>query len=288
MTGETILHLDRSNIRDFIKPPARSIHKGDRGGVLVVGGSWNYRGAPMLAALGALRAGAGFVVLAIPDFMVDAASVFIPEAVFLPLRTANDEIRPEYIADAIAPWAASCESAVFGPGMGRGAGVRELTKYFWTNWNKPLLLDADALYFFAQTQGELPPRANAAITPHSGEAARILGMDAAQVNADRIGAAKRLAEKAGTALLKGQHTVVACGGNCRIINEGSPALAVPGSGDVLSGVIGALLASGLDAFDAAAAGALLHACAGTNIEKKSGVNGALAREIADEIPHVFK
>lgn len=272
----------------IIVPIPRDTHKGKKGGVLIFGGSWNYRGAPVLAALGALRAGAGFVVLAVPDFMADSASVIVPEAVFAPLPTTGGVIHEDGVMLALEQWGSKCNSAVLGPGIGRGKSLESVTALIWNNWKKPLLLDADALFFFAALKDKLIFRKDAVITPHAGEAAAILSLTADEVSARRFVSARMLSARAGVAVLKGMDTVVTSGGENRIIKEGTPALAVPGSGDVLSGAIGAFLASGAAAFDAATAGALLHAVAGSNLERKyRGVRGILAREIADELPFAF-
>lgn len=277
----------RNDIRKLLKPLPRDIHKGNRGGVLIFGGSWHYRGAPILAALGALRAGAGLVVLAIPDFMVEAASIVVPEAIFVPIYTKNNIIEMDTVGCCIAEWTKRCDSVVFGPGIGRNESLEMATEWFWHNWDKPLLLDADALYFFSLLNTKLPARSDVVITPHCGEAAAILGLTASEVNSERIASAEKLTKKAGTAILKGKNTIVAGAGRLSVINEGSPALAVPGSGDVLAGAVGALLALKIPPYDAALAGALLHATAGSHIEEKKGLRGILAREIADELPYAF-
>jgi len=224
-----VSYYKKSDLKEFLKPVSRDIHKGNRGGVLVFGGSWNYRGAPLLAALGALRAGAGLVVLAIPDFLVDVAAVVVPEAVFEPLATKNNIIELESVEYCTRQWAGRCGCAVVGPGTGRDKSLEQITKWFWSDWQKPLLLDADALYFFSLLKHKLSKRDNVILTPHSGEAAAILGVTAKEVNAARILAAQQLTEKAGVAVLKGMNSVVAKAGESRIINEGSPSLAVPGS-----------------------------------------------------------
>lgn len=276
-----------NDLSALLMPVPRDIHKGQKGGVLILGGSWNYRGAPVLAALGALRAGAGFVVLAVPDFIADAGSVAVPEAVFAPLPTAGGVIHEDGVRLALDQWGGRCASVVFGTGIGRERSLEPITEMIWNDWNKPLLLDADALFFFSRLKDRLRRRDDAVITPHSGEAGSILGIPPGEVNSRRLVSAQRLTEKAGIAVLKGMDTVVACGGESRIIKEGSPALAVPGSGDVLSGAAGAFLASGMLPFDAATAGALLHATAGSRIERKKGLRGTLAREIADELQFAF-
>lgn len=284
---ENVSYYRRDDLRDLIEPIPRDIHKGRRGGVLICGGSWNYRGAPILAALGALRAGAGLVVLAVPDFMADAASIVVPEAVFVPLSTKNSVIELDSVACSVTQWSQRCDSAVFGPGIGRDKSLGSITEWFYGNWGKPILLDADALYFFPAPESELAVREDVVITPHSGEAAALLGVTAEEVNSDRLGSAQKLAARAAVAVLKGMNTVVARTGENRVVAEGSAALAVPGSGDVLSGAIGAFLASGARPYDAATAGVLLHAVAGSNIEERKGLRGALAREIADELPFAF-
>lgn len=275
------------NLPALLRPVPRDTHKGEKGGVLIVGGSQSYRGAPVLAALGALRAGAGYVVLAIPDFMVDAAAVSVPEAVFAPLATEDGAIKEASVREVLRQWDKKCGSVVFGPGTGRDESLRSVTGLIWNEWEKPLLLDADALFFFSSLRHGLRSRDNAVITPHSGEAGTILGLTAEEVNSQRLMSAQKLTDKAGVAVLKGMDTVVARNGENRIIKEGSPALSVPGSGDVLSGAIGAFLASGPAPFDAATAGALLHAIAGSRLEAKKGTRGILAREIADELPFAF-
>lgn len=286
--AEPLCCLDESDIAPLKPRFERTIHKGDRGGVLILGGSLCYRGAPLLAALGALRAGAGLAVLAVPDYMVDSASLFLPEAVFVPLATENGEIVPEKAAEVVLPWAKRCGAAVFGPGIGRGSGASALTELFWAKWPKPLVVDADALHFLAGAVKQRGARKDAVITPHAGEASYLLGCEPRGVADDREGCVKALTQFAGTALLKGSGTLISDGAETRKIVTGSPALAVPGSGDVLSGVIGAFTASGMDPFGAAALGALVHAAAGTRIEAQRGADGALAREIADEIRNVLR
>lgn len=283
-----LTYYDADDLAALLIPIPRDVHKGKKGGVLIFGGSWSYRGAPVLAALGALRAGAGFVVLALPDFMVDSASVTVPEAVFAPLPTVGGVIQEGGVKLALEQWGSRCNSVVFGPGIGRDKPIERITELIWNNWNKPLLLDADALFFFAALKDRLAFRRDAVITPHVGEAAAILALTADEVSAKRLISARTMAKRAGVVVLKGMDTVVVCGGESRVIKEGSSALAVPGSGDVLSGAIGAFLASGATPFDAAATGALLHAIAGSILEKKyKGVRGILAREIADELPCAF-
>ncbi|HAJ94277.1 MAG TPA: NAD(P)H-hydrate dehydratase, partial [Synergistaceae bacterium] len=280
-----ILSFGREDIQKLLPKIPRDIHKGKKGGLLVVGGSVNYRGAPLLTGLGALRSGAGFVVMAIPDFMVESASLFLPEAIFVPLRTKGDEILPECLAEAIGAWEKRCDAAVVGPGLGRNEASGSIIDWFWKKWKKPLLVDGDGLHFLSFEKYDPAFRTDAVITPHSGEAASLLGSETEDINKDRTGAAVLMSRAAGTVLLKGMDTVVySKGKNITIIKEGSPVLAVPGSGDVLSGAVGALMASGMPIFDAVVTGAAAHGAAGSFIEKRSGSRGTLAREIADALP----
>jgi len=284
---KSILSFGREDIPKLLPDIPRDIHKGKKGGLLVVGGSVNYRGAPLLAGLGALRTGAGLVVLAIPDFMVESASLFLPEAIFVPLRTRGEEILPESLEEAIKTWEMRCGAAVVGPGLGRNEGSKSIVHWFWNKWKKPLLIDGDGLHFLSKKY-DPAFRENAVITPHSGEAASLLGSEPENINKDRTKAAVLMSSAAGTVLLKGMDTVVySKGKNITIIKEGSPVLAVPGSGDVLSGAVGALMSSGMPLFDAVATGAAAHGAAGSYIEERSGSRGTLAREIADALPFVL-
>lgn len=286
--GGKIKHFFESDIGTFLTEFPADIHKGDRGGVLILGGSWHYRGAPLLAALAALRTGAGLAVLAIPDYIVDAASIMLPEAVFLPLKTMDANIVEENLFDVLEPWLKRVGALVIGPGIGRDKELKAIIERFWSHYDMPMLIDADALYFVAQAWDEMPYRENIIITPHSGEAGRILNKTASEINNDRYANVIQLSQRVGTALLKGKNTMISSCGETRVVDQGSPALAVPGSGDVLSGCIGALLARGLSPFDAATCGVLVHAVAGESLGQSVGVSGILAREIADALPSVIR
>ena len=274
---------DKSDALNLLPHIDRDIHKGDRGGVLICGGSMSYRGAPILSALGALRSGAGLVVMAIPDFMVQMGSTLVPEAIVLPLKTENGLVLANDAITAITAWTSRCGSAVFGTGCGRDDSMRDILRFLWNGCSLPLLVDADGLFHLAQMSDELRTRDNTIITPHVGEAARLLGSSQQSVAAERLSAVRSLSKYSEAALLKGRGTLIASGARVGEILDGSPALAVPGSGDVLSGAIGAFSASGLGSFDSAVVGAAIHAAAGFSIEKKHGLRGTFAREIADEI-----
>ncbi len=273
----------------MLRPIKSTIHKTERGSLLICAGSAAYRGAPLLAALGALRAGAGLVYLAIPDFIASEISAALPEAVILPLPTCGGIVDAEKAVSKVSEWMPRCGAAAIGPGVGRGEESGALFSWFWNNWRAPMLIDADMLYFFAQNRERLTAREDVILTPHEGEAARILGMSAPEVAASREASVKLLTGKVGFALLKGKNTLIASqSGELRMIASGSPALAVPGSGDVLSGIIGAAIAAGMPVMDAATLGALVHGAAGERLGKRIGLRGVLAREIANEIPQLMR
>lgn len=263
-----------------------SMHKGDRSTVLILGGSPFYRGAPALAALGALKSGAGVVALGIPEALAGSCAALLPEAVLEPLE--GETLSPENIASPLERWKDRASCLVAGPGMGRTEESIEAVCTLWREWEKPLLLDADALYALARGGKDLPRREDAVLTPHEGEAARLLGTSPEEVRQNRLEAAALLARRWGTVLLKGATTVIAGGSLPLLTASGSPALAVPGSGDVLSGIIGTLLGSGLSPSQAAASAAWIHGMGGRIMEKTAGGEGVLASEIASAIPEVLR
>jgi NAD(P)H-hydrate epimerase len=274
---------DASDIPALMPRFPKDAHKGTRGALMVVGGSETFRGAPLLAGLGALRAGCGLVFLAVPDFMAAEASSFLPEAILLPLPSKGGFIRYRTVEKAVSPWFEKCGAIVLGPGIGRNLESELVTNWVRDEWKKPLLIDADALHNIGSADRKDIPqnrRDSVVITPHEGEAAFLLGTSAKKVAANRMSSCADLSGRFGTALLKGPHTLICSASERRVILEGGPELAIPGSGDVLSGVIGAYLASGMSCVNAATLGALLHGTAARSCARKGGM---LASELADGI-----
>ena len=228
---------ETADISSILPKVTPAIHKGSRGSLLIIAGSSPYRGAPALAALSALRAGCGFVAVALPESLAAGVAVVVPEAIFIPLPEKNGHISFEGFAETLRPHFEKYDAAVLGPGLGRSADAERASKFVYDKFHKPINIDADALRF---TYGAR--RDNIVVTPHAGEAAHILETSPAEVNSKRLDACSKLAAKFGTALLKGYRTLVSNGRATRVILEGGPELAVPGSGDVLSGLIGAYLA----------------------------------------------
>jgi NAD(P)H-hydrate epimerase len=258
-------------------------HKGNRGRVLVVGGSSRYRGAPLLAALGALRIGAGLVTLVVPESIVSGA-FSLPEAIWESAPEVEGGLG-ESAFDLIEPILARTDAVVLGPGLGRSRGALSLVRRIWRSAEIPLVVDADALRALPDAPG--PPNPRAVLTPHAGEAGALLGWDSARVGAERLEAASLLAGRYGTTILKGYRSLVCGPSSVRVIGPGGRALAIPGSGDTLSGAVAGLVAAGLSPVEAATTAALVHACAGDDLARSGGNDGLLAREVADRFPRVM-
>jgi NAD(P)H-hydrate epimerase len=262
-------------------------HKGTFGHALVVAGSEGKTGAAALAAEGAGRAGAGLVTLACPAGVNDILEVKCTEAMTAPVADTSERALAAGAEDAIAALAVERDAVGLGPGIGRSAETQKLVRALAARIAKPLVLDADALFAF---RGDPAPlrrrRAPTILTPHPGEAALLLGASAAELNRDRVGAARRLAAASGSVVvLKGAATVVATpSGSCVLTPTGGPALASGGTGDVLLGVIAGLLAQGCEPATAAALGAFVHGFAGDRIAERTGPSGLLASDLAREVP----
>lgn len=258
------------------------LHKGDRGCVAVLGGSDIYRGAPMLSALGALRAGAGIVYVILPEDVYLQFGQFLPEAICVPVR-ADKRVLSVNALETLNALERNIDVLVVGPGMGRKEDTIELVSKLWEGWPKEMICDADALYALSVAPQTLTRRDNVILTPHEGEAARLLACETSWVKDNRLEAAEKLSRKLGPCVLKGYHSIIADGLQFRVVDSGSPALSVPGSGDVLSGVIGAFLATNMDLMDGASLAVWLHGKAGELLELKNGLDGNFAREVADEV-----
>ena len=255
------------------------LHKGGRGTLLVVGGSEHYRGAPLLSALGALKSGCGVVIVASTDDVCREGISFLPEAVFHPMKRENPQ-------DLLC-WSERGTAAVVGPGLGRDSHGASLFECIWNEWRHPLLVDGDGIFWLNELKSYLKKRNDVIITPHEGEAARLLGLTAKDVASSRLYAAKELARQWGCVVLKGHGTVIDTISRTVIIREGGPELSVPGSGDILSGVIGTFLAQQISLLDSASLGVWIHGKAGQFLAERKGIDGILAREIAMGIPSVL-
>jgi NAD(P)H-hydrate epimerase len=257
-------------------------HKSSAGHVVAFAGSPGKTGASLLVARGALRAGAGLATIA-----TWAESMAATESRVLEVMTAR--LAPGDLDAGVAAAIAGKRAAVVGPGFGVGDDARRAVARVLEVAEVPVVVDADALTLYAGRVDALASaRRPPILTPHPGEAARLLDTTTQAVEADRFSAARTLARRArATVLLKGVHTLIASPEGRVVVNgSGTAALATAGSGDVLAGIVAALACT-LDPFDAAYAAAHVHGLAAEAWTAKNGDRGLLASEIADHVPPVL-
>ena len=283
-TAETFRRIYRTLHRN------KSSHKGSHGHLLILAGSTGKTGAAILAGLGALRSGAGLVSLGVPQNLNSIFESRLIEAMTIPLPSSTDCL-------SVADWELieysleGKQAVVLGPGIGRNEGTASLVKRIYEKASCPVVIDADGLNILAEHRvGLHRPGGPRIFTPHPGELSRLLDKSTADIQANRIDAAVlggnlfRNDEHATVLVLKGAGTIIADSDGTTIINTtGNPGMATGGMGDVLGGMIGALICQGLSPLDAAVAGVFLHGSAADILYEKSGV-GFTASEVADMIP----
>ncbi len=258
--------LQQNELKTWLPRRPRDAHKGSHGHLLLIGGNQGMAGAIALAAEAAARTGAGMLSVATRPEHTALITGRRPELMVQGIGEAAD----------LAPLLARASVLVLGPGLGQDAWAQALFEAALAA-GKPLLVDADGLNLLARA-----PRQNApwVLTPHPGEAARLLGCDVATVQADRPAAVRELAARfAGTVVLKGAGSLVASGPDLSLCAYGNPGMGVGGMGDVLAGIIGALLAQGLSSYDAARAGVMVHALAGDAAARSLGERGLMASDL---------
>jgi NAD(P)H-hydrate epimerase len=269
--------------------PRRGVHstKFTSGRVLVAGGSPGLTGAPCLAALAAARAGAGYVTVCVPESLSLIFEGRLLEAMTIALPDEHGAHTPAGVAPLAAAAAARGGALVLGPGLGRGEGAAAFVRALLEAVSLPVVLDADGLNAFAGDLESLGGRA-AVLTPHAGELARLLGTEAASVDSARLRSAREAAAACGgVVVLKGDDTLVAApDGRVAVSRGATPALATAGTGDVLSGVLAALLAKGLEPFKAACAAVRLHALAGVHAAVLHGGEGVIASDVVESLAAV--
>ncbi len=260
-----------SEIRRALPRRPRAAHKGNFGRVLIIGSGIGMPGATRLSGEACLRVGAGLVTVAVAPENVAAISSGRPELICLALTHASE------LEEAIE----RAEIIAIGPGLGRTAWASEALHAVLAT-NKPLVVDADALNLIAEAGA--PPRDNWILTPHPGEAGRLLDISTEEIQADRISALDRLvARYGGTVVLKGAGTLVGTKGRITALCErGNPGMASAGTGDVLTGAVAGILAQCRDTWLAARVGVLVHAMAG-DAAARTGERGLIASDIAREL-----
>lgn len=278
--------IESADVKVLFPQRAIDFHKGTAGKLLVAAGSYGMAGAAILCARAALRSGVGLVNLAVPDTIVPILQTAIPEATCLPREVHENSVK-------------RYQAAVIGPGIGTEPSevvfLREMLRHFPGS----LLLDADALNLIAQEDLFDAVRARKGktiITPHPGEAQRLLSCSKEKLLQERVECAVKLAEKTGAiTVLKGAGTIVAepngtSGLQARVMRNttGNPGMATGGSGDVLAGIIGAFCAQGIPPFEAATAGVYLHGRAGDLSAAIWGEHGMMAGDLPDQTAIAMK
>jgi ADP-dependent NAD(P)H-hydrate dehydratase len=273
-----------------LQPRGRDTSKRDYGRVVVVGGSAGMAGAPALAASAALKSGAGLVEALVPDAVVAISAGFDPCVMTRGLPSAPDGTLAAGAGPLVHERLAAADAFAIGPGLGRSAAVTALVHEWWRVVPRPAVFDADALFALAQAPAaaladHAAPRI---LTPHAGELLRLLGHDPASPRAgDRPWLEARAAELAraldAVVVLKGPATLVVDRGKSAHNDTGNPGMATAGTGDVLTGIIAALLAQGLSAFAAARLATWVHGRAGDLAAHDIGEIAMTARDLLDRL-----
>ena len=260
-------------------------HKGDFGKLLLLCGSRGYTGAAYFAAMGALRAGAGLVFLGVPESIYAIEAVKLNEPVVFPLPDEGGMLS-ETAVPKILNRLPKMDAVLIGPGLGQSDGTLAVVKAVLENAACPVVADADGINVLRGHRDILRGRSNPTIlTPHAGEFTRLGGV----IGNDRMAAAMTLAGDLGcVVLLKGHETCVTDGQTLYVNPTGNPGMAVGGSGDVLAGIITALLGQGLAPLEAAACGAWLHGAAGDLCAKALGQYGMLPTDMLNTLPRLLK
>lgn len=277
-------------ILELVPRRGPSDNKYSAGAVLVVGGSMGLTGAPILASEAVLRAGAGAVFLAVPEGVYPVVAGRVLEV--MPRPCADDEsgcLAPA-AASAILELASRADAVAIGPGLGRSPGTRGLVESLLEQLELPVVLDADGLWAVAGNLDWVFGRdAPTVLTPHAGELGRLLGRESSRVNARRLHAVSGGADDTGaTVLLKGADTLVAAPGHGVLVADlGNPGLATAGSGDVLTGIVAAFLAKGMEPRLAAAAAAAAQGEAAQAAAERRGFAGMIASDVLGELSRIL-
>jgi NAD(P)H-hydrate epimerase len=296
--GETGAQLFLIEARDGARafpPRAPSVHKRSLGHLLVIAGATGRTGAAVLTAVGALRAGAGLVTVGTPAAALPLVAAGRPEIMTEPLADGLGGVLSAQALKRALALARERDAVVLGPGLGLDPGTREFVKQFVLQCPVPLVVDADGLNALTAAGTmtgplELIKRPHpTVITPHPGEMARLTGLESAEVQRRRLETARDFASASGAVVvLKGQRTIVAeKGGRAAVNPTGNPGMATAGTGDVLAGVVGALLCRH-DGWTAATAAAYVHGLAGDRAAARVGQASLLAGDLLDALPEAIR
>lgn len=266
----------------------KDAHKGTKGTVCIIGGSFGMAGAPMISAKAAMRSGAGIVKVAIAKSIYSAAAPMVPEAVFAPLDDIDGYLYSDSIKGEVFK---GVDSLLIGPGMGLNDNTVSAVARAISFAKAPTVIDADGLNALANDMTVLNGiKVPIIITPHPGEMARLTGQTVLEIQNNRISVALDFAVKYGViTVLKGAYTVIATPeGRVYINATGNEGMATAGSGDMLAGMIAAFLANGMEPADAAVAGVSLHGAAGDMTADLLGTRGMTVSDMIENLPQIFK
>jgi ADP-dependent NAD(P)H-hydrate dehydratase len=273
-----------------LKPRKPDAHKGDFGKVCIIAGSVGMSGAAALAGRSALRAGAGLVRVAIPESILPTVASIEPSFTTIPLAEDSTGRISAKAVNTVLAAADENDVLAFGPGVGVSGGLRSVLEALLGKDGLRLVIDADGLNNLSALKNwPAKVKAKLILTPHPGEMKRLWsGLSREQLPPDRRQQAEQLAKQTGNiVVLKGAGTVVSDGQRVYINETGNPGMATAGSGDVLTGVITALIAQGLSNFDAAVLGVYIHGLAGDIAAEKTGQISLIATDIIESLPQAF-
>jgi ADP-dependent NAD(P)H-hydrate dehydratase len=275
-----------------ILPPRRpDSHKGDFGRALLIGGSRGMAGAIALSGMSCLRSGAGLVKLAVPECIVDTVASFQPAYMTVPLACDSAGCLFAHARDQLKPLIEVATCVAIGPGLSRSKELTQLVSELYTSVTQPLVIDADALNALSESStGLANPAGPRILTPHPGEFARLAKTPVGQKPSrdDQTATALEISTKNDVVmLLKGQRTYITNGHREVFNTTGNPGMATGGTGDVLTGIITALVCQGLSPFDAAVLGAHVHGLAGDLAAAKFGQVSLIPSDLIDFLPAAF-
>ena len=279
------MELNHEKVLSILPDRAEDARKGDFGKILLLCGSKGYTGAAYLAAMGALRSGAGLLFLGVPESIYAIEAVKLNEAIVFPLPDKGGKLSNRAIPE-ILERLPKMDAVLIGPGLGQSGDVLAVVRMVLQAAQCPVVLDADGINVVAPHKDIVRGRTSATIlTPHAGEFTRLGG----STETDRMTAAEQMAQDLNCViLLKGHNTVITDGRTTYINPTGNPGMAVGGSGDVLAGIITALLGQGIAPLEAAACGAWLHGAAGDLCASEIGQYGMLPSDMVNVLPRLLK
>jgi ADP-dependent NAD(P)H-hydrate dehydratase / NAD(P)H-hydrate epimerase len=283
--------LERADLQDLIRARPVNSHKGMYGHPLVIAGSRGKSGAALLASRAALRVGVGLVTAAVPESIQPIVAAGQAELMTEPIADRDGHFDGAHAPDALKMLLDGKNALIVGPGIGVTDDTKRLVEWLIldaSERDRATLIDADGLNALAAIGCETLKRAlgPVVLTPHPGEASRLLGVDTKTINDDRVSAARTLADRTGaTVLIKGARSVIASpDGDVYVNSTGNAGMSTPGMGDALSGIVGALLGQHMRPLDALALGVFLHGYAADRVSARMGRIGYIASDLIDELP----